>query len=289
MSVFDYFLECYDVLRENRVDNPFTETLRLIDLLSEGAMRELASSLPAQDEVDFHHLAEKRKEGMPIEYIIGRAVFMGRSFYCTPATLIPMEWTKLLVNVALDFVEEQGGHDLTIIDMGTGCGNIAISIALASPNTTMLASDVSLEAVEIAEKNVENFGLQKRVSLFCGDLFSPFQGLGYEGKIDLVVCNPPYIPTGSLANLSPEIIDHEPRVALDAGPYGIGIFRRLIADSLSILKPNGILVFEIGAGQAKLATRLLRKNGGYTNISYYEDEDEDGTTRVISANKETNE
>jgi release factor glutamine methyltransferase len=109
--------------------------------------------------------------------------------------------------------------------------------------------------------------------------------LGYESEIDLVVCNPPYIPTGSLANLSPEIIDHEPLVALDAGPYGIDIIRRLIADSLSILKPAGILVFEIGEGQEKLAARLLRKNGGYTDVRYHKDGD--GTIRVISAKKET--
>ena len=286
MSEFDRFLECYDAFRENGVDSPFLETLRLADLLSEGALRKLNSSLDEGDEIDFSHLAQKRREGMPMEYILGRAVFMDHSFFCTPATLIPMEWTKLLVNVVLDYVAQENGKEQTIIDIGTGCGNIAISIALGSSSTKILASDISPDAVEIARKNVEHFGLQKQVSLFCGDLFSPFQGLGYESEIDLVVCNPPYIPTGSLANLSSEIIDHEPRVALDAGPYGIGIFRRLIADSLSILKPSGILVFEIGEGQEKLVTRLLQKNGGYRDVRYFKD---DGQIRVISATKRTTE
>ncbi len=280
--MFGQFLECYDILNENQVADPLLETLRLLDLLSEGALRKLDWAFPGREEIDFHHLAQKRKEGMPTEYILGRAVYMGRSFYCTSATLIPTEWTKVLVEVALDFVEQENGNDLTVIDMGTGCGNIAISIVLGSSNTRLLASDVCPEAVEIAQRNVEKFGLQERVSLFCGDLFAPFRGLGYEGRIDLVVCNPPYIPTGSLSNLSSETIDYEPTVALDAGPYGIGIFRRLITDSLPVLKPNGVLVFEIGEGQEKLANRLLKKNGGYKDIRFFED---DGIIRVISATK----
>jgi release factor glutamine methyltransferase len=96
------------------------------------------------------------------------------------------------------------------------------------------------------------------------------------------VCNPPYIPTASLKSLSSEIIDHEPRIALDGGPYGITIFRRLIAGSMSLLKPNGMLFFEIGERQEKLAARLIEKNGGYEDIRYF---DAEGIIRALSANK----
>jgi release factor glutamine methyltransferase len=112
-----------------------------------------------------------------------------------------------------------------------------------SDRTKILACDISPEAVMIAKRNVDNFFLKGRVSIFCGDLFAPFRELGCEEGIDLVVCNPPYIPTGSLCKLSKEILDHEPKIALDGGPFGIDFHRRLITDSFSMLKPKGGLIF----------------------------------------------
>jgi release factor glutamine methyltransferase len=189
-----------------------------------------------------------------------------------------------LVKVALSFVEKKQKfqRDLTIIDMGTGCGNIAVSLAMNAENVKILASDISPAAVELAQVNVDKFKLQQRISLFCGDLFSPFHGSGYEGKIDMVVCNPPYIPTTSLSKLPSEIIDYEPTVALDAGAYGIGFFRRLISDSVTLLKPGGILVFEIGAGQEKLVTRLIQRSKTYGDIGFFDDGEQ---IRVISTTK----
>lgn len=99
----------------------------------------------------------------------------------------------------------------------------------------------------------------------------------------MVVCNPPYIPTGTLKKLSSEIIDHEPIVALDAGPYGIDFYRKLIADAFFFLRPKGILVFEIGAGQEKVATRLFDRNGGYKNIRHFTDKS--GKIRILSGVK----
>ena len=282
--MFEDFLQAHNVFQNHGTENPFLDTVRLFDLLSNGALRKIDLSLLRQEKMDLLHLAQKRKEGMPMEYVIGMATFMGLMFFCFPDTLIPREETELLVKVALDFINERQKFEnhLTLIDMGTGCGNIAVCLAMRSDNTRILASDISSAAVAIAQKNVNKFNLQERVSLFCGDLLSPFHGLGYEEKIDLVVCNPPYIPTASLPKLSPEIIDHEPKLALDAGAFGINIYRQLISDSITILKPKGILVFEIGVGQEKLVTRLIERKNSYENIRYFDD----GThIRVISAEK----
>jgi release factor glutamine methyltransferase len=172
----------------------------------------------------------------------------------------------------------------TVADIGTGCGNIAVSVALGTELARVLACDISPAAVEVAKENVLRYGLQDRVTVLCGDLFAPLCELGYKGKLDLVVCNPPYIPTSSLENLAPEVIDYEPRVALDAGAYGIDIFRRLILDSVAMLRPGGTLVFEIGAGQDKLVTRLLQRGRAYTDIQHYDDGVD---VRVISAMKRT--
>jgi release factor glutamine methyltransferase len=271
--MFNHFIQTYNVFNESGVDNPLLETLRLFDLLSGNALRKMDLYPLTEKKIDLADLAQKRKEGMPLEYIIKMATFMGLAFYCSSGALIPREETELLAKVTIDLIKERQGieNNLIIVDVGTGCGNIAVSLAMNSEHTKILAVDISQSAIEIAQKNVNKFNLQQRISLFCGDLFSPINDLGYEEKIDVIVCNPPYIPTGSLSKLAPEIIDHEPKVALDAGPFGINFYRRLINDSLSILKPNGILVFEIGVGQEKLVARLLEKKEGYKNIVFFDD------------------
>lgn len=206
---------------------------------------------------------------------------MGLTLFCSPAALIPRQETELLVETVLTAVAALSTATPLLIDMGAGSGNISVSVAVHAPQVHILASDISPEAVGLARQNVARHQVQERVSLFCGDLFAPLQGLGHEGGVDIVICNPPYIPTGSLDKLAPEIIDHEPVVALDAGPYGLNIYRRLVADALTFLKPGGLLAFEIGAGQEKIARRLLEKTGGYESIS--EVCDENGVIRVITA------
>jgi release factor-specific protein-(glutamine-N5) methyltransferase len=228
---------------------------------------------------------QKSEKGMRLEYISGRAEFMGLTFLVSPDTLIPRQETELLVRVVLRIIEERQKiqDSLTIIDMGTGCGNIAITLAINTKNTRILGSDISSSAIAIAQKNVNRFNLQQRISLLSGDLFSGFQGMGYEGKIDLIVFNPPYISTGKITRLSNEITDYEPLIALDGGPYGLNFHLRTIKEALPFLKPKGILALEIGLGQEKQVIRLFERSGSYKNISTYSDNE--GQVRVITAEK----
>ena len=282
--MFEQFQRCYRAFEEHNVESPLLESLRLLDLMSGGTLRGADLSLTGQQDADLLDLVEKRKQGVPLEYILGKSTFMGRSFHCSSETLIPTEETALLVSVASRLIREKLKTNPTpiVIEMGTGSGNIAISIALELEDVTILASDVSQGAVEVARRNVEKYGLRQRVPLFRGDLFAPLRELGCEGRTSVVVCNPPYIPTGSLESLDANIADHEPVVALDAGPYGISFFKRLIDESAVMLEPGGILVFEIGLGQHKLVERLLKKTGG----DYFQDielhENHEGI-RAISA------
>ncbi len=275
------------------MEDPLQETLRLFDVLSAGAIRKADAAGLSQAELQ--RLVTKRKEGAPLEYILGKAVFMGLQLDCAPGALIPREETELLARTALNLIEARqaaAGRDpgglnaasqLTVLDMGTGSGNIAVALAMHSPDINVLASDVSQDAVAIARRQVAKFHLEDRVTVFCGDLYEPLLDADFQGKVDLVVCNPPYLPTSTLANLSKEIADHEPHVAFDAGPYGINIFRRLITGAVDLLKPDGILVFEIGAGQEKLVARLLEGSGQYANIEHHHDAA--GQVRVISARR----
>ncbi len=266
-------MESHNALRDSGVDDPLFETLRLFDLLSEGALRKESLSVLRSEHGDLQDLIEKRKKGVPWEYILGKAIFMGHKFHCSSATFLPTEETRLLVDAVLNFIKnaERAGNRLTLLEIGTGCGNLSVMVGLNSKYLRILTSDINAAATKIAEKNVQQYNLQDRISLFSGDLFSPFESSEYKENIDVIMCDPPYIPTGSLSKMPREIIDYEPRVALDGGPYGIDFFRRLIVESRTMLKSGGLLCFEIGERQEKLVTRLFEKNEGYMDIQYLMD------------------
>ncbi|MFW5692778.1 MAG: peptide chain release factor N(5)-glutamine methyltransferase [Thermoguttaceae bacterium] len=281
--MFDGFRRAFDAFRQAGADDPLLETLRLFDVLAAGALRTADAVALPQESLD--ELAAKRVEGVPLEYILGKAVFMGLQLECSPGALIPRQETELLARTAIDLIlaRQASGAGLTVVDMGTGSGNIAVALAVHAPAVRVLACDVSPSAVELARRQAAKFGVQDRLSIFCGDLYEPLLAAGYRGKVDLVVCNPPYLPTSTLEKLARDIIDHEPVVALDAGPYGINVFRRLIAGAVDVLKPDGVLVFEIGAGQEKLVARLLEGSGVYPHVEYHRDAA--GQVRVVSAGR----
>lgn len=275
--MIESFAEIYEEFKRAGVADPLGETLRLADLVCGGALRraDLAAAL-AERGLDAPGLARERAAGRPLEYILGLAPFMGQILCCSPGALIPRGETELLAETCLErlaAMRSAGRSEPVVIEIGTGCGNIAVLLALRCRGAAIHASDISPEALEVARENVARCGVGDRVSLLCGDMFEPLRGRALEGKTDLVVCNPPYIPTSSIERLDPQIRDHEPRVALDAGSYGLDIFRRLIDGAPDFLRPGGILAFEIGAGQDGLVARLFGKarDGLYSSIEYLDD------------------
>ena len=259
------------------------KVLQFYDLV---AGRDPCETLPVEDSqvLAVANVLEQLARVVPPQYILGRAVFMDNTFYCTSDTLIPRPETGVLVQTACDYLEEKkrnGSPAQTVIEIGTGCGNIAVSLAMrCDEGVRILASDISPAAVEVARRNVQKYQVDGSVSLFCGDLYEPFRE--HQDAVDMVLCNPPYIPTTSLKKLARQIIDHEPVIALDGGPYGVDIFRRLLSGAPAFLKKGGVLAFEIGEGQEKLIERLLSGNGAFENICFSEYE---GKVRVISATK----
>ena len=263
--------------------NRLLKILRFYDAV---AGREPRETLSADDPqaVVVAGLLEQLGRGAPPPYLLGRALFMGNTFYCTKDTLIPRHETSLLVQTACEYLDrkkKQGADAQTVIEIGTGCGNIAVSLAMrCDEEVRILASDISEAALEVARRNVQRYQVDGKVSLFCGDLYEPFRD--HREAADMVICNPPYIPTTSLKKLDRQIIDHEPVVALDGGPYGLNIFRRLISGAPTFLKKEGMLVFEIGDGQEKLIERLLSRNNAYKEIGFFRYE---GQVRVVGAIK----
>ena len=282
--MYSMFKEIYEEFRKTGCEDPFKETIHLLDIMTGGAVRGCDLSFLEEKGLTAAELVQARSTGKPMEYILGEAPFMGWPLVAGAGALIPRQETELLAGICIQALEDMldDKDKLDVIELGTGSGNIAVAIALDIEQARVWASDVSEEAVEIARLNVERFDIGDRVRLFSGDLFKPLDGEGLENAADLVVCNPPYIPTSSLEKLASEIIDHEPVVALDAGAYGINIFRRLIAESPGYLRQGGMLAFEIGAGQDKLVERLFKKVGDWVDVNTRDDGE---AVRVFTARK----
>lgn len=190
-----------------------------------------------------------------------RAPFMGLEFEIGAAVLHPRAETELLCRRALMLIATI--PEPLAIDIGCGSGNLALAIAALHPAARAFATDITAAATETARRNAARLGLEARLRVMQGDMFAPLAGLGLEGRVDLVVCNPPYISMGQLEGDRRHLLEHEPREAFDGGPYGISIHQRLVAEALPFLRPGGWLAFEFGEGQDRQALRLLQRQGGY--------------------------
>ncbi len=274
----------FEAFRAAGVEDPLAETLSVLDIVSGGALS-CADASCLNHGLDLSQLAAGRKDGKPLEYLLGRASFAGLTLHCTADTVIPTEYTKTLVDVAVGFIEERQRTEpgQVAVDVGTGCGNIPVLLAMKTSGVEILASDVSPAAIEVACRNIAEYRLENSITLVCGDLFEPFIEKGYGEKIDIVLCNPPYIPTAFIDKMAAEISAHQPRLALDGGPYGISFYQRLINEAVRVLKPGGLLVFEIGEGQEKLVSRTLGRHTGYDDLRQHQDHE--GIIRVLSARK----
>jgi release factor glutamine methyltransferase len=205
----------------------------------------------------YRELLARRAGHEPIQYILGWEEFRGLRLTVTPDVLIPRPETEGLVERALELLADRPGA--AVADVGTGSGAIACALAESRPDLEVLAVDQSLGALAVASDNVRALGLGSRVRLLAGDLFGPLSSL--RGSLDMVVANPPYLLGGSLAALPSEVARFEPPMALDGGPDGMRVLRRLIAESPAFLRPGGWLVLEIGEEQAGALASLMAAEG----------------------------
>jgi release factor glutamine methyltransferase len=209
---------------------------------------------------------EKRAEHMPLQYLMGECEFMGLPFTVNRHVLIPRQDTEVLVEWILEQEKDQG---VRILDMCTGSGCIAISLAkLLSPEHPVCALDLSREALLVAEENAKkNFGenAASKVHFFQSDMFEKV-----EGAFDVIVSNPPYIPSEVVDGLSEEVRDHEPRLALDGTGDGLFFYRILAKEAMGHLLPGGRLYLEIGHDQGETVPELLAE-AGFTQIEVRKD------------------
>jgi release factor glutamine methyltransferase len=222
----------------------------------------------------FRELIRRRRSGEPIAYILGRREFYGLSFAVDRRGLVPRPDTEPLVEVALERTRARSMHGLAL-DLCTGTGCVAIAFAKARPTWRVTASELSLETAELAWENVRRLGVTFSVSVAVGDLFAPVTGR----RFDLVVANPPYVPSGDIAGLDTDVRDFEPRLALDGGADGLDLVRRVVAEAASHLTPGGLLAVEIGHDQGE-RTRELFESAGFRELALRRDYG--GRDRVVS-------
>jgi release factor glutamine methyltransferase len=210
----------------------------------------LEHEVPPEVEARYRKWLERRAAGEPAEHLTGLCEFWGRQFGVSPAVLVPRPETELLVEVALELPVSPTAR---VLDVGTGSGCIAVTLAAERPRWTVAAVDVSKEALEIARSNAVRHGVD--VSFHAGDLTA-----GFEPPRDLVVANLPYIPTGDLAGL-PREVGRDPASALDGGPDGLDLIRRLVADLPRLLRVCGAAVLELGEDQADAVAEMASAEG----------------------------
>ena len=212
----------------------------------------------------FKPLLLRRAAREPLQYILGRASFRELELAVDPRVLVPRPETEVLVDEVLAWTKAReiagGGEGLTALDVGTGSGCIALSLAHEGPFARVVATDVSGDALDVARGNAEAAGLADRVELRAGTLFEP---LAPDERFHVVVSNPPYVAAGEAGELEPEVAQWEPGGALYAGEAGMDVLDALVAGVARHLEPGGLLALEVGLGQAEAVAGGIRAAGGF--------------------------
>jgi len=248
------------------------------------AQRAMTMDLPAlsapQSE-ELSRLIERRLAGVPLAHLTSRQHFLGLEMLAGSAALVPRRETELLARTAIALVAGHENRVLEIVDVCTGSGNVALSLAHHFPEARVHAADLSPEAVSLARQNCTHLGLDPRVTFHCGDLLSPFDTPEFLGRVHLLTCNPPYINSAKVERMPSEISAHEPRLAFDGGALGIGILMRLIRDAPRFLCAGGWVAFEVGLGQGQALVKRMQGNAAYRQVQAATDET--GAIRVVTA------
>jgi release factor glutamine methyltransferase len=232
----------------------------------------------------YRALVQRAAEHEPIAYLTGRAHFFNLEFQVTPDVLIPRPDTETLVENVLQLARNSPGFETPrVLDLCTGSGCIGAAIAHHLKNAVVVATDISEAAVAVAKRNLEKLELDSRVTVAQGDLFEALNGLADPSPFDLIVSNPPYIPTAQIEQLDKNVRDFEPRIALDGGIDGLVIHRRIAADAPPRLRTGGRLYLEIQFDQGPAAKELFSTHPELEDIRIIKDHA--GNERLITARK----
>lgn len=211
-------------------------------------------ALTEEEAETFAELVARRAAAEPVAYLVGHREFYGLDLNVDQRVLIPRPETELLVDAVLDHIESRANQSVQMVDVGTGSGAVAVAVAANCPSVTIYAVDLSASALEVAKENVAKHDSRGQITLLKGDLLTPL-----PQRVDIIAANLPYITSGDYPNLMADVRDYEPRLALEAGPEGLDLIERLLAQAPAHLNPGGVLFLEIGANQGQAVLALVER------------------------------
>ncbi len=279
MNIRQLLQQGIEILKENNIENPIMHARILLEAVLKVDREYIVVN--DKEEVDkikeFNYLDNIRKlaGGYPIQYITNHQEFMKLDFYVDNYVLIPRADTEILVEEAIDFIRNKKSKKIKILDICTGSGAIAVSVAKNIENAYVYATDLSDKALEIAQKNAWKNGVLNKCEFIKSDMFE-----NITGKFDVIISNPPYIKKSILKELDLKV-QQEPMMALDGGEDGLNFYRILSENAYKFLKEDGALLLEIGYDQKEEVINLLKKSCKYKKV--YSKKDLSGNDRVVCA------
>lgn len=262
MNIKEVLVNTEEYFKKNNIDNPRLDAeVLLAELLDMERIKLYVNfDYPLKDEeiAKYREMIKKRAQHIPVAYITGHKEFMSLDFYVNKDVLLPRPETEILVEYLIDHFKEKEMDRINIVEVGTGSGAIMVSLGHYLDNTRILGVEIDKDALEVTKKNIAKFSLSDRLKVTKGDLLKPLIKRGIS-NVDLLVSNPPYISEEEMHTLPPEV-QKEPQKALYGGRKGLEIYKKLIPQSLEVLKTNGMIALEIGYKQAEDVKKLLFHN-----------------------------
>jgi len=284
-SCLDILNKAVDRLRSEGIDRPRTNAELLLGAVLHAKKIDLYLGrdrvLTPQQTDRFNEFIRERVSGRPLQYIVGSTEFFGLEFQVNESVLIPRPETETLVETVIELLKDR--PEPKIIDLGTGSGAIAISLAKNVSGSSVFATDISPDALKVAEQNARMNKVADQIDFLCGDLFEPLKDRKLEGVVDCVASNPPYVSQEEFERLPEEVRDYEPVVALKTGEEGMSFHSKIIGNSLDFVRQNGILIMEVGLGQAAQVAGLIGDRKEFKDAEIKKDLG--GIERVVLARK----
>jgi release factor glutamine methyltransferase len=288
MKVLELLNWSTDQLEHDQIENPRLNAelllARSLNLSREGLYMQLQDQLKEEKKEVFERLIRRRITGEPLQYILGHQEFWSVDFQVDPRVLIPRPETELLVEQSLQILSEISFQRIpSVLEIGTGSGAVAISLAKEMKDIFLVATDISRDALLVAEENARSAGVLGRIEFVNGNLFDPFR-LYREGELfDLILSNPPYVDHSEIQRLSRGVRSYEPIIALDGGKGGLEIYQSITSQATFYLKKGGWLLLEVGQGQAQKVAEQIERSGFFLKPQLFPDLS--GIERVVKAQR----
>jgi release factor glutamine methyltransferase len=286
MTVLELLNWSTDYLKDHQIENPRLNAELLLahclNLVREGLYTQLNSQVEEENGEALERLMKRRVSGEPLQYLLGRQEFWSIDLKVDPRVLIPRPETELLVEQALLILSETCLETSPyVLEIGTGSGAIAISLAKEARDIFIVATDISRNALLLAKENATSADVLHQIAFLNGDLFGPFRPLRDRGPFDLILSNPPYIMHSEIMTLAREVRDFEPIAALDGGEDGMKFYRRIASQAPSYLRKGGWLLLEVGEGQGQGVSEIIQTEGHFNSAE--RSKDLSGVQRVVKA------